>query len=183
MIFIETVGVGQSETTVKGMVDFFLLLMLSRAGDSLQGIKRGVVEMADALAITKADGDNIKSADIAMKEFRNALKLFPSKESDWEPRVLKCSALTGEGINEIWEMVLEYFDKVKKSGYLKKRRQEQAKYWMHETVIGNLRDNFYKNPKVVSVINELELMVIKGDISSFSAAKKLLDIYLGDKDQ
>jgi len=178
-IIIETVGVGQSEISVHSMVDFFLLLMLARAGDSLQGIKRGVVEMADALAITKADGDNIKNAEIAMKEYRNALRLFPPKDSGWDPRVYKCSSLTGEGIMEIWETVLEYFDKAKNSGYLIKNRQEQAKYWMHETVLANLKDGFYNNPGVRAVINKLEQKVIKGDISSFTAAKKLIDIYLG----
>lgn len=181
-IIVETVGVGQSEITVHSMVDFYLLLLLAGAGDSLQGIKRGVVEMADALAITKADGDNVKNAQRAIKEYRNALKLFPPKESGWDPRVLSCSSIEKTGIDEIWDSITEYIDHVRSSGYLLKRRQQQAKHWMHEAVAENLKSSFYNNKKVKEIIGKLEQDVINGEISSFSAARELLEIYTDRSD-
>jgi LAO/AO transport system kinase len=177
-IIVETVGVGQSEIAVHSMVDFFLLLMLAGAGDSLQGIKRGVVEMADALAITKADGDNINNARQAIKEYKNALKLFPPKESGWKPRVLACSSLENTGIDEIWQTITQYFSEVEKSGYLESKRRQQAKHWMHETIRNDLESDFYNNPRVKEIIGKLEKDVTEGRTSSFTAAKKLLDIYL-----
>lgn len=177
-IIVETVGVGQSEIAVHSMVDFFLLLMLAGAGDSLQGIKRGVVEMADALAITKADGDNINNARQAIKEYKNALKLFPPKESGWKPRVLACSSLENTGIDEIWQTITQYFSEVEKSGYLESKRRQQAKHWMHETIRNDLESDFYNTPRVKEIIGKLEKDVTEGRTSSFTAAKKLLDIYL-----
>lgn len=177
-IIVETVGVGQSEIAVHSMVDFFLLLMLAGAGDSLQGIKRGVVEMADALAITKADGDNINNARQAIKEYKNALKLFPPKESGWKPLVLACSSLENTGIDEIWQTITQYFSEVEKSGYLESKRRQQAKHWMHETIRNDLESDFYNNPRVKEIIGKLEKDVTEGRTSSFTAAKKLLDIYL-----
>lgn len=177
-IIVETVGVGQSETAVHSMVDFFLLLLLAGAGDSLQGIKRGVMEMADALAITKADGENLKETRRAIKEYRNALKLFPPKESGWEPRVMSCSSLNNVGIEDIWDTIDNYFKEVKSSGYLARNRKQQAKKWMHETILNNLESDFYGNPEVRSVIDELEEAVTEGNTSPFTAAKKLLDKYL-----
>ena len=138
-IFVETVGVGQSETAVHSMVDFFLLVMLAGAGDELQGIKRGIMEMADAIVINKADGNNLKRASRAQAEFANALHLFPPSLSGWIPRVLTCSSLYSKGIPEIWEMALEYADHVNESGHLKEKRLEQSRYWMYET----LRDGIY----------------------------------------
>lgn len=177
-IIVETVGVGQSETAVHSMVDFFLLLLLAGAGDSLQGIKRGVMEMADALAITKADGENLKETRRAIKEYRNALKLFPPKESGWEPRVMSCSSLNNVGIEDIWHTIDSYFKEVKSSGYLARNRKQQAKRWMHETILNNLESDFYCNPEVRSIIDELEEAVTEGNTSPFTAAKKLLDKYL-----
>lgn len=177
-IIVETVGVGQSETAVHSMVDFFLLLLLAGAGDSLQGIKRGVMEMADALAITKADGENLKNVKQAIREYRNALKLFPPKQSGWKPRVLSCSSFTGRGIDDIWKTVSDYYNDTTKTGYFHRNRRQQAKHWMHETILANLESDFYNNPEIRPLIHQFENDVINGNISSFSAAKQLMDIYL-----
>ncbi|MFO8235357.1 MAG: methylmalonyl Co-A mutase-associated GTPase MeaB [Bacteroidales bacterium] len=176
-IFIETVGVGQSETSVHSMVDFFLLLMLAGAGDELQGIKRGIMEMADAIAITKADGDNIEKSKLAKHQYENALHLLPPKESEWTPKVLTCSALHYEGIDEIWEVIFQYINYIRKNGYFEKKRNQQAKYWMYETIEMILKDNFYKDRKVKDRVKQLEEEVLNGKISSFYAARQLLDIY------
>jgi len=129
-IFVETVGVGQSETAVHSMVDFFLLIMLAGAGDELQGIKRGIMEMADAIVINKADGNMLQKARRAQAEFTNALHLFPPSASGWTPLVKTCSSLHGSGIDEIWKMLEDYSSFVQKNGYLAKRRKEQSSYWM-----------------------------------------------------
>lgn len=177
-IIVETVGVGQSETAVHSMVDFFLLLLLAGAGDSLQGIKRGVMEMADALAITKADGENLKNVKQAIREYRNALKLFPPKQSGWKPRVLSCSSFTGKGIDDIWKTISDYCNETTQTGYFHRNRRQQAKHWMHETILANLESDFYNNPEIKPLIPQFENDVINGNISSFSAAKHLMDIYL-----
>ena len=176
-IFIETVGVGQSETAVHSMVDFFLLLMLAGAGDELQGIKRGIMEMADAITINKADGNNIEKAGLARIQYQNALHLFPATESGWKPKVLTCSAYMKTGISEIWDTVDEYLDKVKGNQYFQHRRNEQSKFWMYETINEQLRNNFYQNEKIKILMAESEDKVLKEEISSFVAAKKLLDLY------
>ncbi|HAQ18463.1 MAG TPA: methylmalonyl Co-A mutase-associated GTPase MeaB [Prolixibacteraceae bacterium] len=176
-IFIETVGVGQSETAVHSMVDFFLLLMLAGAGDELQGIKRGIMEMADAIAINKADGNNIEKAGLARIQYSNALHLFPATESGWKPRVLTCSAQMKTGIVEIWKTINEYFGHVKNNGYFQHRRNEQAKFWMYETINEHLRNKFYQNEHIKTLMEESEKKVLKAEISSFVAAKKLLDFY------
>ena len=176
-IFIETVGVGQSETAVHSMVDFFLLLMLAGAGDELQGIKRGIMEMADALAINKADGNNMEKAGLARSQYSNALHLFPATESEWKPRVLTCSAFMKTGIIEIWDTIGDYLNHVKNNGYFQHRRNEQSKFWMYETINENLRTNFYQDKQINALIEELEKKVLKDEISSFVAAKKLLEFY------
>lgn len=176
-IFIETVGVGQSETAVHSMVDFFLLLMLAGAGDELQGIKRGIMEMADAITINKADGNNIEKAGLARIQYMNALHLFPATESGWKPKVLTCSAYMKTGISEIWETIDEYLGQVKNNGYFQHRRNEQSKFWMYETINEHLRNNFYQNEQIKSLMEESEEKVLKEEISSFVAAKKLLDFY------
>lgn len=176
-IFVETVGVGQSETAVHSMVDFFLLIQLAGTGDELQGIKRGIMEMADGIIINKADGNNIEKAKLAAAYFRNALHLFPAPESGWTPQVLTYSGFYGIGIKEIWDMVYSYIDFVKKNGYFDYRRNEQAKYWMYETINEHLRDNFYNNPAIASMLAAQEREVLQGKATSFSAAKKLLDTY------
>jgi len=176
-IFIETVGVGQSETAVHSMVDFFLLLMLAGAGDELQGIKRGIMEMADAIAINKADGNNIDKANIAKAEFQSALHLFPPSPSGWNPKVLTCSAKLNSGISEIWDVILEYLLKCKSNNYFTIRRNEQSKYWMYETINEQLKSQFYSNPDIKKLSNEMEKKVLQNEISSFEAASKLIDTY------
>jgi len=176
-IFIETVGVGQSETAVHSMVDFFLLLMLAGAGDELQGIKRGIMEMADAITINKADGNNIEKAGLARVQYMNALHLFPAPDSGWKPKVLTCSAYMKTGISEIWDTINEYLLHVKNNSYFQHRRNEQSKFWMYETINEQLRNNFYQNEQIKSLMEESERKVLKEEISSFVAAKKLLDLY------
>jgi LAO/AO transport system kinase len=176
-IFIETVGVGQSETAVHSMVDFFLLLMLAGAGDELQGIKRGIMEMADAITINKADGNNIEKAGLARIQYQNALHLFPATESGWVPKVLTCSAYLKTGISEIWETINEYMLKTKANNYFQHRRNEQAKFWMYETINEQLRNDFYQNEVISEKLGEAEGKVLKEELSSFVAARKLLDLY------
>lgn len=176
-IFIETVGVGQSETAVHSMVDFFLLLMLAGAGDELQGIKRGIMEMADAITINKADGNNIEKAGLARIQYMNALHLFPASESGWKPKVLTCSAYLKTGISEIWNTIDEYLIQVKANEFFQHRRNEQSKFWMYETINERLRNDFYQNEQIKKLMEESEKKVLREEISSFVAAKKLLDLY------
>jgi len=176
-IFIETVGVGQSETAVKNMVDFFLLLMLAGAGDELQGIKKGIMEMADAIAINKADGENIEQAKRAKKEYQNALHLFPANENGWIPKVKICSALYDNGLEVIWELLNEFYEEQKKSGYFDQNRKEQAIHWMHQTIHHFLKRNFYKNSKIVENLGKFEKEVLVGNKHSVQAARTLLDYY------
>ncbi len=180
-IFVETVGVGQSETAVHSMVDFFLLIQLAGTGDELQGIKRGIMEMADGIVINKADGNNIEKAKLAAVHFRNALHLFPAPESGWVPQVLTYSGFFGIGIKEIWDMVYSYIAFVKNNGYFLHRRNEQSKYWMYETINEHLRDSFYHDPVVSEMLKVQEEAVLSGKVTSFSAAHQLLDIYFGEK--
>ncbi|MDX1446907.1 methylmalonyl Co-A mutase-associated GTPase MeaB, partial [Lishizhenia sp.] len=134
IILIETVGVGQSETVVHSMVDFFLLLMLAGAGDELQGIKRGIMEMADALVITKADGDNIKKANLARREYQNAMHLFPPNKNEWIPKALTASSLTNTNIDKVWQTIISFENQTKINGWFKQKRQSQDKYWMNESL-------------------------------------------------
>lgn len=176
-IFVETVGVGQSETAVHSMVDFFLLIQLAGTGDELQGIKRGIMEMADGIVINKADGDNIERAKLAASQFRNALFLFPPSPSRWKPEVLTYSGYYGLGIDLVWDMIDRYFDYVKKTGYFEQKRNEQAKYWMVETIDEQLRQNFYQTPEIKALLEQKELRVLNNEQSSFTAAKDVLDFY------
>jgi LAO/AO transport system kinase len=176
-IFIETVGVGQSETAVHSMTDFFLLLMLAGAGDELQGIKRGITEMADIVVINKADGSNREKADLAKIQYMNALRLFPGKESGWEPLVMTCSATEKTGISEIWKTVLDYKDITLKNGYFMHNRNMQSRFWMYETINEQLKQTFYDDPRLKLKIAEMEEKVINAELSSFEAATKLLEIY------
>ncbi len=176
-IFIETVGVGQSETAVHSMVDFFLLLMLAGAGDELQGMKRGIIEMADAIAINKADGTNINKANLAKVEYQNALHLYPPKNSNWIPKVVTCSAITNHAIDDIWNMIQDYYKLTNENNYFKNNRREQSKYWMYETINNNLKFNFYNDSNIINKLKLLEQKVLIGEISSFYAAKILLDDY------
>jgi len=176
-IFIETVGVGQSETAVHSMVDFFLLLMLAGAGDELQGIKRGIIEMSDAIFINKADGDNIEKAQFAKNEFQNALHLFPPAESKWTAVTDICSSLTKNGIDRIWETILKYETFTKQNGYFYKKRKKQENYRMFETIDQSLKDKFYHNPEIQRLLLEAEKDIQNNNISSYVAAQKMLDFY------
>lgn len=176
-IIIETVGVGQSETAVHSMVDFFLLIQLAGTGDELQGIKRGIMEMADGIIINKAEGANLEKAKLAQCQFQNALHLFPAHESGWVPKVLTCSAFHKIGIEEVWQMMEEYIAFTKKNGYFDVKRKLQSKYWMYETIDEVLRNHFYKNPEIEAQLAEMEIKISKDEISSFIAATKLLDSY------
>ncbi|MEA2043495.1 MAG: methylmalonyl Co-A mutase-associated GTPase MeaB [Bacteroidota bacterium] len=174
IIFIETVGVGQSETAVHSMTDFFLLLMLAGAGDELQGIKRGIMEMADALVINKADGDNVNKAKLAKREYENALHLFPPAESGAEPKVVTASANTGDGIEEVWSIIENYIQLTKKNGYFDTKRSRQAKFRMHETIQEKLLTNFYSDAELKEEIKAAEDKVISGEMSPYFAAKQLM---------
>ncbi|WP_346857122.1 methylmalonyl Co-A mutase-associated GTPase MeaB [uncultured Draconibacterium sp.] len=176
-ILIETVGVGQSETAVHSMTDFFLLLMLAGAGDELQGIKRGIMEMADLIAINKADGNNVEKAQMAQVQYKNAIHLFPKKESDWEPGVLTCSAFHKMGIDTIWQQVEKYKKQTVDNGYFFKKRNEQSTYWMHETIEEHLKRNFYDHPEIKAKLKVLENYVLNDRMSSFIAAGELLKMY------
>jgi LAO/AO transport system kinase len=178
-IIVETVGVGQSETAVHSMVDFFLLLMLAGAGDELQGIKRGIIEMADMIAITKSDGDNVANSTRAKSQYQRALHLFPPPESGWAPRVTTCSALTGSGLDGIMDSMKEYFEFTGKTGFFQRNRDNQSVYWMDESVDRLLRGRFLKDPAVAAEAEKIRNEVAAGRISSFLGARKLLDIYLG----
>lgn len=177
VIFIETVGVGQSETAVHSMSDFFLLLMLSGAGDDLQGIKRGIMEMSDLIAITKADGNNVDKASMARALYANALHLFPPTESGWVPTAVTSSAVTKEGLDVILKKIEEYFALVQENGFYLKKRREQARYWMYESINENLRNMFYENGSIAPLLPDYENAVLKGDLESFTAAAELLDKY------
>lgn len=179
IIFIETVGVGQSETAVHSMVDFFLLLMLAGAGDELQGIKRGIMEMADLLAITKADGANREKAVQAAAEYRSAIHLFPASESGWIPRVLTCSAHKNDGIREIWEAVEEYGNFTREKGFFHQKRKEQSLYWMDETIDEMLRAHFYRDEEVRIKLDTLRDEVRNNRKGSFRAAHEILKQYFG----
>ena len=176
-IFVETVGVGQSETAVHSMVDFFLLIQLAGTGDELQGIKRGIMEMADGIVINKADGDNIERARLAQAQFTNALHLFPATESGWQPKVLCYSGYYGLGIDEVWAMIDEYFDFVRLNGYFDLRRSRQARYWMYETINEQLRANFYNNHAVKEMLKQKEAAVLANEASSFAAASDVVSAY------
>jgi LAO/AO transport system kinase len=176
-ILVETVGVGQSETAVRSMTDFFLLLMISGAGDELQGIKRGILEMIDAMAINKADGDNKLRADRARVEYATALHLFPPSLDGWIPQVVTCSALTGDGINQIWETVQQHRDKMQASGWFLRRRRQQALNWMHELIVSGLQTEFYNHPGVRERLPVLEDAVRASHATSYSAARELLALF------
>ena len=176
-IFVETVGVGQSETACHSMVDFFLLIQVAGTGDELQGIKRGIMEIADGIAINKCDGDNVDRCHMAATNFRNALHFFPMPESGWQPRVLCYSGFYGNGVKEVWDMIYEYFDFVRQNGYFDYRRNEQAKYWMYEGINEHLRFSFYNNPVIQQQLQEAEQSVLAGRQTSFAAAQQLLDEY------
>ena len=176
-VLVETVGVGQSETAVHDMVDFFLLIALAGAGDELQGMKRGVMELADLVALNKADGANTHAAEKARSEAQNALHYLPAAQSGWTPRALTCSAQTGKGIPELWEYVTEYAALTKANGWSALARKNQTQKWMHEIIRESLRQKFECHPAIKRRIDVLEKEVLEGRITSFRAARELLETY------
>jgi LAO/AO transport system kinase len=176
-ILVETVGVGQSETAVRSMTDFFLLLMLSGAGDELQGMKRGIIEMLDGMAINKADGENRAAADRARHEYANALHLFPASPDGWTPRVLTCSSTEGEGIAEVWQMVLDHRHHLESNGHLAERRSRQALAWMHELMTLGLEQSFRADAAVSARLPELFAEVSRGRMTPFAASREILALF------
>jgi LAO/AO transport system kinase len=177
IIIVETVGVGQSETAVHSMVDFFLLLMLAGAGDELQGIKRGIMEMADAVVINKADGDNLSRVNISLAQLKSALHFFHPSESGWSPVAETCSALTKMGIPKVWQIISEYISFVKSNDYFYKRRLDQAKQIMHLTIDQALHDHFYQRTEIKKQLRIVQDELSKGKISAYMAANRLLETY------
>ena len=178
VILIETVGVGQSETAVKSMVDFFMLLMLSGAGDELQGIKKGIMEMADALVIHKADGDNLEAAQKAKSNYQNALHLFQEPEKNWSPKVLLASSISGMGLNQIWTLVLDYEQKLKSSGFWEATRAEQRLNWLEDQVHELLGRAFLNHPQVQQLIQAEKPKVKSGELHPGVLAHRLIDMFL-----
>lgn len=174
-VFVETVGAGQAETAVHSMVDFFLLLALAGAGDELQGIKRGIVEMADAVVITKADGENEAPAEEARAQFQYALQMFPPAESGWKPRVHAASALTGKGLDEVLRTMDDYEALARESRYFEQNRRRQGRYWLRETLERRLLERLYDHPPVRASIEEFERKVENGEISASAAAEAVLE--------
>ena len=174
-IIIETVGVGQSETAVHSMTDFFLLLKLAGAGDELQGIKRGIMEMADAIVINKADGENVKAAKLAKTEFNRALHLYPPKDSGWTPKTVTCSATKNEGIDDIWTIISDYISETSENGYFQQKRKEQNKFWLIQTIELRLKSDFFGNPSVAKELENQLKLLDKGTTTPFEAAAILLN--------
>ena len=177
LIFVETVGVGQAETTVRSMVDVFLLLALAGAGDELQGVKRGVMEMADIIAITKSDEADRQSVEQAAADYERALRLLPSGPSAWDRPVLSCSAVTGDGMDELWHAVTGYHRQTTTSGYFEEQRRQQARRWMQQTIEDRLMQHFYRDPEVRERMAALEEQVVSGHTSAVAAAEELLAEY------
>ncbi len=176
-IFVETVGVGQSETAVHQLTDFFLLLMLAGAGDELQGIKRGIMEMADGMIITKADGSNIDKAKLAKVEYTRALHLFPPTESNWIPQVLTCSSTEDKGIKEVYDMIDKYKHHTMTNHFFEEKRNRQTKQWLHHTINETLIDRFYNNPMIKNEILNIEKQLEKNLINPYKAAMDLFKKY------
>ncbi len=176
VILVETVGVGQSETAVHSMVDFFLLLKLAGAGDQLQGIKRGIIEMADAIVINKADGSNTTQAKLAKVEFTRALQMYPQKTTGWTPKVLTCSALKHQNIDAIWELITDYLNVLHNNNTFKEKRANQNEFWLLQTIEDSLKTNFYAQPEVAKKLINLTEQVKDGSLSPFDAATELLNL-------
>ena len=176
-ILVETVGVGQSEVAVHSMTDFFLLLMLAGAGDELQGIKRGIMEMADTILINKADGENIKRANLARAEYKNALHLFPPKENNWIPKVETISALEDKGNEKVVEILDSYFNQVKVNGHFDLKREKQHLHWLKETINEKILSSFYESDGIGELFSDLKQKIISGEITSYQAADRLYEFY------
>ncbi len=178
VIFIETVGVGQSETLVHSMVDFFLLLMLSGAGDELQGIKRGIMEMADTLVITKADGDNLKKAELAARQYANAMHLFPPKKSGWIAGTSTCSSIENRNMDVIWDTVESFVNQTRLNGWWNEHRHIQDKYWLRETLKEFILYEFFGDPHFIQALKKVEKEVFEGKLSSFKGAEQLYELFV-----
>lgn len=176
-VLVETVGVGQSEAAVRSMTDFFLLLMLAGAGVELQGMKRGIIERIDAMAINKADGANRQTAERARVEFENALHLFPAPPDGWLPPVLTCSAVEGTGVPEIWETVLRHHAHMQAGGYLERRRSRQTLDWLEELIALGLEDAFRRHALVAARLGPLAQAVKRGETTPFAASRELLALF------
>jgi len=183
VILVETVGVGQNEVTVRSMVDFFLLLKIAGAGDELQGIKKGVIELADAILINKADGDNILRAQVAREEFSRALHYLKTPTEGWLPRVLTSSALNNEGVTDVWDMILEFIEKIKENNVFNLRRDNQMISWIHALIKEHLEHSFYHNKNIIHMMPEIEKKVLSGDIPPTAAARELLKIFEHSMDE
>ena len=181
VILIETIGVGQSEVTVRSMVDFFLLLMIAGAGDELQGIKKGVMELADALLINKADGDNVRKANSAKAEYSNALHYLQPATKGWVTEAYTCSALNGEGIPEIWKIIKKFEKITKQTGIFNQRRKEQTLEWVYKMIENELVDDFYKNSEVKGLLKEYKEKILNETILPTSAAENLLQSHYSSK--
>ena len=177
IILVETVGVGQSETAVHSMVDFFLLLMLAGAGDELQGIKRGIMEMADAILINKADGENKNRAEVARREYANALHLFPPTESGWIPKTQTCSAYTGDGISDVWTIIKDYQKESLENNYFRHKRNQQSLYVLKESIEYSLKYNFEQDEQTKSLLKIIEKKILDQEISPYKGAENLLEMY------
>lgn len=179
-IMIETMGVGQSEFKVSSMVDYFLLLLMAGAGDEIQGIKRGIMEIADGFVINKADGNKKQGASIAKKEIENSIKLLPVKDSGWTPSVFTCSSTLNEGLDDIWDDISNFHSAGIENGYFDNRRKTQLKQWMKETILFKLEQNFINNKKIQNMMKEIESDVVNEKLSPYSAADKLLKTYFNN---
>jgi LAO/AO transport system kinase len=177
IVFVETMGVGQSETVVHSMVDFFLLLQVAGTGDELQGIKRGIMEMVDGIAINKADENNLERVNVTKAQLVTALHMFPLPDSGWAPQVMTCSALHHINVEAVWNMVVNYIDFIRNNGYFEENRMRQSAYWMYESINEQLKSNFYNDPTIVNLLKSYEQKVLSNEVSSFIAASHLLDIY------
>ena len=185
IIMIETVGVGQSETAVSQMVDFFLLLMLAGGGDELQGIKRGIMEMADLIVINKADGDNIKKAELAAREYKNALHLFPALSNGWTPDVLTASAIGNTGINQVWEKINEFIVQTKANGFFDNNRRQQSLNILNDSIEESLKSNFYTDSVISKLIDDYKNQIFspknnRDEVNPYEVAQMLLDRYFED---
>ena len=174
VILVETVGVGQSETMVRQSVDFFLLLMLSGAGDELQGIKRGIMELADLLVVTKADGENSRAANRAASEYKNAMHLFPANDNGWIPRTSTCSALEKTGLNDIWIQIESFVNQTKINGWFEKNRKEQQLFWFNRMVQNDLLERLKNESRFSELMHESEQRIRDGHDNAFVLAQKLV---------
>lgn len=181
VILVETVGVGQSEIAVHSMTDFFLLLMLAGAGDELQGIKRGIMEMADTILISKADGENVKKANIARLDYKNALHLFPANPNNWIPKVETLSSYDNHGIEKCWKIINDFTTQTTTNGFFESKRNEQQKYWMNETLKERILNDFFQNESVQQLIHQTEQKLIEGKLTSFQAAEYIYNQFNKNK--